>query len=47
MKLVVFDMDGTLIDTQALISEHMAATFAGRGLEAPSPAQARPASSRC
>ena len=41
MKLVVFDMDGTLIDTQALISEHMAATFAGRGLEAPSPAQAR------
>ncbi|KQX42587.1 hypothetical protein ASD04_01045 [Devosia sp. Root436] len=41
MKLVVFDMDGTLIDTQALISEHMAATFAGRGLDAPSPAQSR------
>ncbi|MGB3337418.1 MAG: HAD-IA family hydrolase [Devosia sp.] len=41
MRLVVFDMDGTLIDTQALISEHMAATFAGRGLDAPSPAQAR------
>lgn len=41
MKLVVFDMDGTLIDTQALIAEHMAATFAGRGLDAPSPAQSR------
>lgn len=41
MKLVVFDMDGTLIDTQALISEHMAATFAGRGLDAPSVAQSR------
>jgi phosphoglycolate phosphatase len=41
MRLVVFDMDGTLIDTQALISEHMAATFAGRGLDAPSAAQAR------
>ena len=41
MKLVVFDMDGTLIDTQALIAEHMAITFAGRGLDAPSPAQSR------
>ena len=41
MKLVVFDMDGTLIDTQALIAEHMAATFASRGLDAPSPAQSR------
>lgn len=41
MKLVVFDMDGTLIDTQALISEHMATTFAGRGLDAPTPAQSR------
>src|SRR5690554_3905961 len=41
MKLVVFDMDGTLIDTQALISEHMAATFLGAGLDAPTPAQAR------
>lgn len=41
MKLVIFDMDGTLIDTQALISEHMATTFLGRGLDAPTPAQAR------
>lgn len=41
MKLVVFDMDGTLIDTQALISEHMATTFAGAGLDAPTPAQSR------
>ena len=41
MKLVVFDMDGTLIDTQALISEHMATTFIGAGLDAPTPAQSR------
>ena len=41
MKLVVFDMDGTLIDTQALISEHMATTFLGAGLDAPTPAQSR------
>jgi phosphoglycolate phosphatase len=41
MKLVVFDMDGTLIDTQALIAEHMAATFLGAGLAAPTPAQSR------
>lgn len=41
MKLVVFDMDGTLIDTQALIAEHMAATFLGAGLDAPTAAQSR------
>ena len=41
MSLVIFDMDGTLIDTQALIAEHMAATFAGVGLVAPTPAQSR------
>ncbi|WEK05872.1 MAG: HAD-IA family hydrolase [Candidatus Devosia phytovorans] len=41
MKLVVFDMDGTLIDTQALITEHMATTFAGAGLTPPTPAQSR------
>lgn len=41
MKLVVFDMDGTLIDTQALISEHMATTFASLGLDAPSAGQSR------
>jgi len=41
MKLVVFDMDGTLIDTQALIHEHMSTTFESLGLEAPSPAQSR------
>ena len=39
--LVVFDMDGTLIDTGGLIAEHMATTFAGAGLAAPSPAEAR------
>jgi phosphoglycolate phosphatase len=37
----MFDMDGTLIDTQALIAEHMARTFLSAGLEAPSPAQSR------
>src|SRR5690606_15054383 len=37
----VFDMDGTLIDTQALIGEHMAATFAGRGFDAPTAAESR------
>lgn len=41
MKLVMFDMDGTLIDTQALIAEHMATTFAEAGLEVPGPAQVR------
>ncbi|MET3925123.1 HAD-IA family hydrolase [Devosia sp. 2618] len=41
MKLVVFDMDGTLIDTHALISEHMAATFAGRGLPVPTSTESR------
>lgn len=41
MKLVVFDMDGTLIDTQALIHEHMSNTFESVGLVAPTPAQAR------
>lgn len=37
----MFDMDGTLIDTQALISEHMATTFAQAGLDVPTPAQVR------
>ncbi len=41
MILVMFDMDGTLIDTQALIAEHMAATFAGAGLVPPTPAESR------
>jgi len=41
MILVIFDMDGTLIDTQALITEHMTATFHGLGLEAPSPEKSR------
>lgn len=41
MILVMFDMDGTLIDTQALIAEHMAATFRSAGLDSPTPAQSR------
>ena len=41
MTLVIFDMDGTLIDTQALIAEHMASTFEGAGLVPPSVAESR------
>ena len=41
MILVVFDMDGTLIDTQALITEHMATTFATLGLMPPTAEQSR------
>ena len=41
MILVMFDMDGTLIDTQALILEHMMSTFAGAGLEPPTATDAR------
>lgn len=41
MKLIMFDMDGTLIDTEALIVEHMATTFQTAGLPPPSPAQSR------
>ena len=41
MRLVMFDMDGTLIDTQALILEHMMATFETVGLVPPT--RARPA----
>lgn len=37
----MFDMDGTLIDTQALIAEHMATTFAEAELAVPTPAQVR------
>lgn len=35
LKLVVFDVDGTLSDSQALIHASMATSFAGLGLEAP------------
>lgn len=41
MKLVMFDMDGTLIDTEALIAEHMATTFAAAGLTPPTQTQSR------
>jgi phosphoglycolate phosphatase len=41
VKLVMFDMDGTLIDTQALISEHMATTFAQAGLRSPTATEVR------
>lgn len=41
MRLIMFDMDGTLIDTQALISEHMGAAFTSLGLPPPTPAEVR------
>ncbi|MDC9824678.1 HAD-IA family hydrolase [Devosia sp. ZB163] len=41
MRLIVFDMDGTLIDTEALISEHMGSAFASLDLPAPTPAEVR------
>lgn len=41
MKLIMFDMDGTLIDTEALIVEHMTKTFESAGLVPPTPAQSR------
>jgi phosphoglycolate phosphatase len=34
-RLIVFDMDGTLIDSGAIIAEHMATTFTEHGLVAP------------
>lgn len=41
MPLIMFDMDGTLIDTHGLISEHMASAFVSNGLPEPSPADVR------
>jgi phosphoglycolate phosphatase len=41
MRLIVFDMDGTLIDTHALIAEHMAAAFRAAELREPSAADVR------
>jgi phosphoglycolate phosphatase len=38
LRLIVFDMDGTLIDTHGLIAEHMAAAFTSAGLDIPTPA---------
>jgi phosphoglycolate phosphatase len=35
MNLIVFDMDGTLIDSQAMIVAAMQAAWAGEGLDAP------------
>lgn len=41
MPLIVFDMDGTLIDTHGLIAEHMATAFSSNGLPEPTPADVR------
>ena len=39
MRLVVFDLDGTLVDSGAHIGTTMSATFAEAGLPVPSPAE--------
>ena len=36
-RLVVFDMDGTLVDSQHVIAEAMAIAFADQGFEPPPP----------
>lgn len=41
MTLIMFDLDGTLIDTQALIAEHMSSAFTWAGLPPPTPAEVR------
>lgn len=41
MILIMFDMDGTLIDTGGLIAEHMASAFRDAGLPPPTPADVR------
>jgi len=41
LPLIMFDMDGTLIDTHGLISEHMATAFTHNGLPEPTPADVR------
>jgi len=40
-RLIVFDCDGTLVDSQANIIRAMASTFAHHGLDAPDPARVR------
>ncbi|MDP1731991.1 MAG: HAD-IA family hydrolase [Devosia sp.] len=41
MTLIMFDMDGTLIDTHGLIAEHMASAFSEAGLAAPTATDVR------
>jgi phosphoglycolate phosphatase len=41
VRLIMFDMDGTLIDTHALIHEHMGTAFVGAGLNAPTHEESR------
>jgi len=36
VKLIIFDVDGTLVDSQNLIVAAQRATFAAHGLESPS-----------
>ena len=40
-RLVVFDLDGTLVDSQGTIHEAMGSAFRGHQLEGPSPASVR------
>ncbi len=41
MRLIVFDIDGTLIDSHAFITATMTAAFVAEGLEPPTPAMGR------
>lgn len=41
MKLILFDVDGTLVDSQSMICAAMAETYRGQGLECPPPAAVR------
>lgn len=41
MRLIVFDIDGTLIDSHAFITATMTAAFEAEGLEPPTPAMGR------
>lgn len=41
MRLILFDADGTLVDSHAVIHEAMAVAFTRFGYESPSPAQTR------
>lgn len=41
VRTVLIDLDGTLVDSAALITEHLAAAIASVGVDAPEPAQLR------
>jgi len=41
LRLIMFDLDGTLVDSHAFITATLAETFVAEGLTPPSPAEAR------